>query len=85
MVCLLPPLLLLPLQALKRAQLTLLEDITGTSLQLSSVAAGSDELASAFSSLGAKGPLLLLLDNVPEGGSGISKMLPDLRASLPNG
>jgi hypothetical protein len=76
---------LLLLQALKRAQQTLLEDITGTSLQHSSVAAGADELARAFSSLGAKGPLLLLVDNVPEGGGGISGMLPDLQASLPDG
>jgi hypothetical protein len=77
--------LLLLLQALKRAQQTLLEDITGTSLQLSSVAAGADELGSAFSSLGTKGPVLLLVDNVPEGGGGIGKMLPDLQASLPEG
>jgi hypothetical protein len=78
-------LLLLLLQALRRAQQTLLEDITGTSLQLHSTAAGADELASAFSSLKAKGPLLLLVDNVPEDEGGISKMLPDLKASLPDG
>ncbi|WIA40991.1 hypothetical protein OEZ86_004634 [Tetradesmus obliquus] len=72
--------------ALLKAQQTLLEDITGISLQLASTAAAAaEQLAAAFSSLKSKGPLLLLVDNVPEAGGGIAQMLPDLQACLPEG
>jgi hypothetical protein len=73
------------LQALLTAQQLLLEDITGSWLQLSSTSAGAEELASTLSSLKGKVPLLLLLDNVPEAGGGLTKMLPDLQATLPEG
>jgi hypothetical protein len=90
LLLLLPPLLLLLpmlllLQALLKAQHTLLEDITGATLQLSSTAAAAEGLGNAFSSLRGKGPLLLLVDNVFEAGGGITKMLPDLQATLSEG